>query len=350
MSTLPRLLLALLLGLVPLTGCPTGDDDDDASGDDDSAAGDDDTTAGDDDTTAGDDDDTTAGDDDTTPGDDDDSTAGDDDTTTGDDDDSVPPLDLAAAGPHAVSSSTGMYTPGGLCFMDYTVFEPVGAPAAPAVLLAHGFQRYAGVMEGLGEHFASWGLTTVTMDLCHATILDTDPPADAALLVELRGELGLGQVIYAGQSAGGLRSVLAAAQDPDAVAVLGLDLVDGDDLGLDAAPALAVPLYGLAGEPSSCNADGNGLGVYGAAPDAALLRITEADHCDFEDPTDWLCTVLCEGSNAQFSDDEIHATVRALATAYLRWQAGLDPAGEDWWTPGDPVHDALLASGAVSWP
>jgi len=274
----------------------------------------------------------------------------DDDDATGDDDDSSPPPDLAASGPYPVSSSTGTYTPGGLCFMGHTVFTPSGAPAAPTVMLAHGFQRYAGVMEGLGEHFASWGLTTVTMDLCHSNILDSDPSADATLLMELGDELGVADVIYAGHSAGGLRSVVAAAQDPDAVAVLGLDLVDRDDMALNAAPMLSVPLRGLAGEPTGCNSDGNGVGVYGAAVDGAVLRVTEADHCDFEEPTDWLCTTLCNGTNAQFSDDEIQATIRALATAYLLWQAGLDPAGEGWWTPGDPVHDALLASGAISWP
>lgn len=341
------LVWALALALALAVGCPDGDDD--TPGDDDSSAADDDDSVADDDSTSDDDsmtDDDASGDDDDTAGDDD--TTSDDDATG--DDDSEPPPDLAAIGPYAVGTSTGTYTPGGLCFMGYTVFTPTGAPAAPTVMLAHGFQRYAGVMEALGEHFASWGLTTVTMDLCHSTVLDSDPPADAALLLELGDELGVGDVIYAGHSAGGLRSVLAAVQDPDAVAVLGLDLVDGDDLALDGAPALTVPLRGLAGEATGCNSDGNGLGVYAASPDGGVVRVTEADHCDFEDPTDWLCAILCPGTNAQFTDDEIRAAVRALATAYLLWQSGLDPQGEDWWTPGSPVHDAFLASGAISWP
>jgi hypothetical protein len=81
--------LFALLGLLlfPLSGCPTGGDDDDSAGDDDDTTGDDDDATGDDDDATGDDDDATGDDDDTT-GDDDDS-AGDDDDTTGDDDDSA---------------------------------------------------------------------------------------------------------------------------------------------------------------------------------------------------------------------------------------------------------------------
>ena len=81
-----RTLLLLLLLALPLSGCPSSDDDDSAT-DDDDTTGDDDDTTGDDDDTTGDDDDTTGDDDDST-GDDDDS-AGDDDDSVGDDDDTV---------------------------------------------------------------------------------------------------------------------------------------------------------------------------------------------------------------------------------------------------------------------
>jgi len=144
--------------------------------------------------------------------------------------------------------------------------------------------------------------------------------------------------------------VLAARDDPDAVAVLGLDLVDRDGQAQAAAASLSVPLYGLAGESGSCNDDANGLPSYAAAAQGRVVRVTEADHCDFESPTDILCTALCTGTNNQFTDDEIQATILAMSTGYLLWQAGLDPAGQTYWTAGAAPYDDLLASGAISPP
>ena len=331
MRSLLPLIALLLLG----PGWPEQPPDDDAVSDDDTAADDD--TASDDDTAADDD----SGDDDS--GDDD--SAGDD---TGDDDDSQPPTDYTVPGPYPVTSVADLHSPGGICTVPYTEYSPAGAPSAPLIVLTHGFMRYESVMADLAEHVASWGVPVATTGLCHSTILDSDPPADAADLVAFKEMLGGTDVIYGGHSAGGLRSVLAAVDDPQAVAVLGLDLVDGDDLALAAAPSLVVPLYGLAGEPDGCNSDANGLDVYAAAPTSRVLRVTEADHCDFEGPTDWACTLLCEGSNDQFSDEEIQTTIRALSTAYLVWQAGLATDGEDWWTPGQPAYENLVVVGAIT--
>ncbi len=341
-ATRPRRLAALLLwtGLAAWTlGCPEPADDD--AGDDDLAdddAGDDD--SGDDD--AGDDD---AGDDDSGDDDSGDDDSGDDDSG---DDDTAPPPDYAQAGPHTVTETSGTLATGD-CSAPYTVFTPDAAPAAPHVLLTHGFMRHQGVVADLAAHYASWGLTVGTMTLCHATILDNDADQDAADLRLLSDELGGGPVIFAGHSAGGMRSVLAAHDDPDAVAVLGLDLVDRDGQAASAAASLAVPLYGLAGESSSCNDDANGLPAYAAAA-GLVVRVTEADHCDFESPTDILCTALCPGTNNQFGDAEIQEVVRAMSTGYLLWRAGLDAAGEDYWTPGEAPYDDLLTSGAISVP
>jgi pimeloyl-ACP methyl ester carboxylesterase len=316
---------AMLAGLSLLfTACTTrlNEADDDTAADDDATADDDDATADDDDTAADDDD-------------------------TGDDDTESPP-DYGAPGPYAVTTTADLHSPGGSCTVPFTEFTPAGGPAAPLLVLTHGFMRTEAVLADLAEHFASWGLPVATTGLCHSTILDSDPPADAGDLVAFKQMLGGTDVIYGGHSAGGLRSVLAASADPLTVAVLGLDLVDGDDLALAAAPSLTVPLYGLAGEAGECNSDANGLAVYAAAPSARVLRVTEADHCDFEAPTDWMCTMLCEGNNDQVSDAEIQATIRGLATAYLLWQAGLALEGEHWWTPGEAAYDDLLAAGAIT--
>jgi len=330
-------LLSLLLGCGD--GIAVDDDaaDDDVADDD--AADDDvaDDDAADDD--AGDDD---AADDDT--GDDD---AADDDTG---DDDTAPPADYAVTGSYSVSEASDYYNPSGLCYMSYTTFTPQGAPAAPVLVLTHGFSRTKAAMADLARHYASWGLPVITATVCNSTPLSSDPPQDAADLISLKQTLGYSDALYAGHSAGGLRSVLAATTDADAVAAFGLDLTDGDNLALDAAPTLTVPLAGLAGEPDMCNSEGNGVAVYPAAPQGTVLRVTEADHCDFEDPTDWLCTTFCTGTNDTFTDDAIRETIRGFSTAWLVWRAGLDSGGEDWWTPGEPPYDDLLASGAISVP
>jgi len=331
-------LFAITLSATSACSDSGGDDDDSGITDDDDATAEDD-----DDTTTGDDDDTTAGDDDdATAGDDDDTTAGDDDDTT------APPSDFSATGPYPVTTFSDTHNPSGFCYASYSVFTPSGAPAAPTVVLIHGFSRTSSAFADLATHIASWGLIVATPTMCHSTPLDSDPPLDAAEMIDFKALIGATDVIWAGHSSGGLRSVLAANLDPQTVAVLGLDLTDGDDMAVNAAPSLIVPLHGLVGESGMCNSDGNGVDVYQAAIGANAVRVTEADHCDFEDPTDWMCTLLCEDANSQFTTEEVKTTIRGMATAYFVWQAGLDASGENWWTPGHPAYDTLAGSGAIS--
>jgi len=130
--------------------------------------------------------------------------------------------------------------------------------------------------------------------------------------------------------------------------VLGLDLVDAADAALESAPLLQVPLHGIFGEPYSCNSNGNGVPVVAAAASNGALRVTEADHCDFEWPTDVLCTALCNRANDRFDAETVRTLIRSLTTAYVLWQSGLDLAGERFWSPGSSPYDDLLAEGAVS--
>ena len=268
-----------------------------------------------------------------------------------------PMPDLSTTGPYQVKSSTDRFEANQNCSTFSTTYLPVDAPEAPPVVLVHGFSRYESVHAELAAHWASWGLPVSTMTLCHSYVLDNDPEQDAADMTALSNQLGGGPVIYAGHSAGGMRSVLAAANDPKSIAVLGLDLVDyapdgssGAYLGQQKAAKLKVPLYGVHGESTDCNDSDIGLQVYAAAPDSSVLRVTEADHCDFESPTDWLCTLLCQAENASFSDEEISTTVRDLTTAFLLWQSGLEPRGEAWWKAGEEPYEALKSSGAIRVP
>jgi pimeloyl-ACP methyl ester carboxylesterase len=254
--------------------------------------------------------------------------------------------DYTQPGPSPVHISSSQRESGPGCVIPWTLFEPE-PPAETLVVLTHGFSRDQEVLSDLAEHLATHGLTVLTASLCHSTPFDNDPQQDAQDLVALADEIGLPQRLYAGHSAGGLRSVLATQGDPGALAVLGLDLVDTQDLALDAASTLAVPLYGLLGEPSSCNTNSNGLAVYDAAPDSQPLLVVDADHCDFESPTDWLCTTFCDEPGEQFSDPQIQQIVRGLATALLLWQSDLDEAAASWWTEGGASYEALLGAGAI---
>jgi dienelactone hydrolase len=259
-----------------------------------------------------------------------------------------PAVDYRQAGHQRVSSASGSQQVSASCTMEVEVYTPASV-SGPRVVLSHGFSRTASNVAGWAEHVASWGLEVVTPDLCHAWILDSDHEANGQDLVALNDALGGGPVIYAGHSAGGLASVLAAAQDSDTVAVLLMDPVDYDDLGAGAAPGLAPPLLGLVGEASSCNSSSNGVDMIRAAPSAVGLQVTEADHCDFEDPTDWVCTAVCTGSNSRFSDAEIQDAVRGLLTAGAVWAAGLDnDARAQWWLEGGSFYDPMRGDGAVS--
>jgi pimeloyl-ACP methyl ester carboxylesterase len=260
-----------------------------------------------------------------------------------------PGPDLRVTGPYDVMFEPGnVVLPG--CNMPYDLRWPAGVPDAPVVVLAHGFQGNRASMAGWAEHWASWGVRVVTPNLCHATILDTDHAQNGADLRGLVAALSLPSPIYAGYSAGGLAAVVATADDPQAVALLGLDMVDNASLGAGAAASVAVPAFVVVGEPSQCNTTNNGLAVFAAMPNGRALRVTEADHCDFQDPADFLCGITCSGSNNQWSDAEIQAAVRGLSTAVVLWQAGLEPTGAQWWTPGEHYYDLLAGLGIIEAP
>lgn len=271
-------------------------------------------------------------------------------TGAGDTDETGAPVveaeDYRLVGPYGVTSTSGSSTVNG-CSMSYERREATGG-TGETVILSHGFARSTDNMLGWADHFASWGVDVVVPGLCHASMFDADHEQNGADLVALASSLGLVDVVYAGHSAGGLASVVAGSNDPTAAGVFGLDPVDADGLGVARAGSLTVPMRALIGQPSMCNESSNGTEMAHAAPDGGGYWVSDADHCDFESPTDWMCTAFCSGGNGSFSDDEIQDTIRGLATAFVLWRSGVDPAAEQWWTEGWAWHDDLVATGAVT--
>ena len=260
------------------------------------------------------------------------------------------PVDYREVGSFEVTTSSASINVNDSCTMDVSLYEPVGESNGARIILAHGFARGKAQMDGWARHFASWGTQVATPDLCHASLFDVDHAQNAEDLIALNEQLGGGPVVYAGHSAGGLAAIIAAINDDSALAAMGLDTTDADGLGANAATGSTVPIYGLLAEPNDCNSNGNGEEVYNAANNAITLRITEADHCDFENETDGICTTFCNGTNDFFSDEEIQDTITGLLTAAAVQATGFGQGLSDWWEEGGGYYEALATEGAISTP
>lgn len=272
------------------------------------------------------------------------------DTETEDTEPVEPLGDLTAAGPEAVRSSSGSYDASNGCTLRYTKFEPRNTAAYEAVvILSHGFERGPEQMRGWARHLASWGYAVYTPTLCHTSFLDADHAANGRELARFANQELRVPVIYAGHSAGGLASVLAAREDTDALGVLGLDLTDSDNLGRNAAASLNMPVYGLVGDRGFCNSNNNGLAVYERAPAGVVWRIADATHCDFESPTDSGCTNTCgiQFPGPDFTDVQQQTAIAGLLAGFVLGVSGEDARGFDYWTAGRPEHTRLASGGVL---
>ncbi|MBK5970877.1 putative dienelactone hydrolase [Thiorhodovibrio litoralis] len=193
--------------------------------------------------------------------------------------------------------------------LDYRLYEPArqtgkalstGAEGndhnttMPLVVLAHGFLRNQRNMSGLATALANAGYPVATLDSRHDSPISGGHVQNSQDMIALARHLKANRVIYAGFSAGALAALLAAHDDPRAIGVLTLDLVDSQELGLGVAPELKLPVVALAGAPTNCNANNNAAALYQAIDNLRLTPIPKASHCDFESPTDWLCRTVCE--------------------------------------------------------
>lgn len=264
---------------------------------------------------------------------------GDTSDTDGTDDTGEGQLDYSQAGPFAVTATSE--TASASCEMDLERFTPVDVANPPLVILSHGFARDRKYMVEMGEHFASWGFDVAVPTLCKLKLTSTDHPQNGEDLVTLASALG-GSPLYVGYSAGGLASVLAAEQDPSAVGFVGLDPVDSEDLGLAAAGR--TPQLALFAEAGSCNASNNGVAWFQGGE---ALRVNEANHCDFEGPTDALCTVVC-ASGSESPDPLRREVVWALSTAAVLGLSGDAAALEQGWTAGGSDYERFSQAGRIS--
>lgn len=225
----------------------------------------------------------------------------------------IPP-DPGLAGSYSVDQVT--FT---LQSLGATVFYPgasgvvAGGGPFSGLVLGHGFARARAQHANNGIFLASHGFVVVTVDFPTPFSPDFDAWAaqiSAALdwLEEQNADpasrfyeqIAVDRLGVLGHSAGGMAAWMAAGQDNRIKAVMPLDPVPGSDADLNALGAgLTVP-SGWTGAPgSSCNANASYSQLYPlvAAAHKAQYIVSSATHCDFEDPTNFLCTLNCGGTS-----------------------------------------------------
>ncbi|MEC9308253.1 MAG: hypothetical protein VX966_01945 [Chloroflexota bacterium] len=265
-----------------------------------------------------------------------------------------PLTDFLQVGPYSVSAESRTASVTNCSNMSYSIYSPDGTTNPPTVILGHGFARGADVMNGWANHLSSWGVEVLLPTLCHYNVFaGVDHEMNGQNMKELVDLHGATNAVYAGHSAGGLAAIIAASQDSSAAGVVGLDTTDTEDvpgvedyIGLSYAPSVNCPAYALIGEPSTCNSNNNGLGLFRMMSDYSVIKINSADHCDFENPTDFVCELSCENSTAIFEDSEISEAIITLGTAAIISLAGISEDGERVWS--EEGLENWIASGLIS--
>lgn len=205
------------------------------------------------------------------------------------------------------------------------IYAPADGRRGDAIVLAHGFMRTRASLAGHAAALAEAGYLAVASDLPYAVSARDNGEALADLVALLRtGTLGLPveRIVLAGFSAGALAALFAAVDTPDLAGYIALDPVEFPDReGLASARRLQIPAVLLHGPANACNVFRMAAPWADAMPALREDRLIEnASHCDFEAPTDGLCTHVCGASDA-----DRQATVRAALLQAA--QALLPPHG-----------------------
>ena len=96
-----------------------------------------------------------------------------------------------------------------------------------------------------------------------------------------------------------------------------------DFIGQEYAPGITTTAFSIRGEPGSCNSSGNGLDLFEMMENSYKIKVSEADHCDFEFPTNSGCEFSCENSNAIISNEIIRSEIIILGTSAILSLAGI---------------------------
>ncbi|MCC6130701.1 MAG: dienelactone hydrolase family protein [Acidobacteria bacterium] len=214
------------------------------------------------------------------------------------------------------------------------MYGPKSTVPAPLVIVAHGFWRHRHNMSGWGRHLAKEGFVAAVPDLPAWS----DHARNGRFLSELRRHLCAGEswkgridperVGLMGFSAGGLTTLLSAADSQGIAIWVGLDPIDRKGLGANAAPFLDSRAVVLTAEPSACNANGNARAIVAGLRRSVHFHIAGAVHVDAEWPSDWMAQAVCGRST-----EEKRSVFHRLATDALREALALPLGVEAQQTP-----------------
>jgi dienelactone hydrolase len=202
---------------------------------------------------------------------------------------------------------------------DVDLYWPATTVPAPLVIVVHGFFRRRHNMSGWGQHLVKEGFVVAVPDMPTRSNhirngrFITDLRAYFCSGDSWRQRIDRARVGLMGFSAGGLDTLLSAADHPGPIIWVGLDPVDWKGAGTKAAPSIACRAVVLTAEPSACNAHGNASSIIAAMPHCEHFRVAGAVHVDAEWPTDWKAEAVCGRST-----DEKRSEFRRRASAALQ--------------------------------
>ena len=245
-------------------------------------------------------------------------------------------------------------------------------PAAgrcPVVVFGHGFSRNKDRYTSFGEHLASRGFVVLVSNYVCSILGGCDHSGNADEMIDtidwilarntdpgsiFLGRIAVERVGTSGHSAGGLQALVAASRDARVGASAPMDPVDNAGLGVASLPDARMPVAVTYSEPSSCNANGSALALYGAAnPQKRGVKLVGANHCDPEKSNDVLgCAIICGSWNATRHQRYLRSVTGWFEyylhcdASYGEWVAGSRVA-EDL-SSGFITYDALLTPPAPS--
>lgn len=200
----------------------------------------------------------------------------------------------AGAGKSTLSVSVGSTT------YAYDRYLPAGQPPFPVMALGHGFSNSKDNVAGLATTLMTRGVLVVAPQF---PFLSGDHATNALVMLAAiddtaaRGLADPTRAAVGGHSAGGLSAWLAAARRPALKAVVLLDAVDTPaGLGVAQSSNVTVPTLFLFAEPSSCNTQRNSAQWLNAQINQReRLTVSQATHCDPQEPSSTVCTLGCPG-------------------------------------------------------